>query len=520
MEIQGQNLCMGCMHELDNEETCSYCGLDQKTYHPNPRCLIPGTMLRDRYMLGRVLGEGSFGITYIGWDLLLKLPVAVKEFFPTSYVSRDVLRGSDTSVYVFEKKDAVDFKKQIRRFYKEAQALSRFQSLHSIVSVRDFFYANDTAYMVMDYVEGVSLKEYVAKRGHLSGAEVLKLMEPVIKDLAKVHEYGMIHRDISPDNLLVNEEGQLIVIDFGSARFSNADWTKTITVMFKRGFSPEEQYHSKGKQGAGTDIYALCATMYYMLTGIVPEESVSRMIKDQVVSLDTMNRIDLSTEQKQAIMKGMSVEYGQRYEQMSELFHALYQSEAAGKTKQRRYVKPMGRVLVAVLVSILLLTGIIKGYGFIRKKDQKQVLNSATTQQITEAATEAVTTQAQNQTPLFMPSLTGLDKEQVAELLKTLNGVTFLVEWQEVESNAKKKGCVVKQSVPSGKQLKRDSQYTLTVSLGNGKKQEAATDAAVTTQAVQQRVRTTEAPVKKQQNFTVKKKSSSKESVDFDGSIE
>lgn len=518
MEIQGQDLCLGCMHELHNENTCSYCGLDQKTYHPNPRCLIPGTALRDRYMLGRVLGEGSFGITYIGWDMLLKLPVAIKEFFPTSYVSRDVLRGNDASVYVFEKKDAVDFMKQIRRFYKEAQVLSRFQTLHSIVSVRDFFYANDTAYMVMDYVEGISLKEYITQRGHLSGAEVLQLMKPVLKDLAKVHECGMIHRDISPDNLLVNEEGQLIVIDFGSARFSNVDWTKTITVMFKRGFSPEEQYHSKGKQGAGTDIYALCATMYYMLTGIVPEESVSRMIKDQVVPLDTMNRIDLSTEQKQAIMKGMSVEYGQRYATMTELLQALYDSEEAQKPKSKRRAKPIGMLFIAVIISFLLVTGAIKGYAVIRKKqseEQKKVVESVVTR-----TTEAATTQEETETPLFMPSLTGLDKEQVADLLKTLNDVTFLVEWQEVESSTKKKGCVVKQSVPSGEQLKKDSQYTLTISLGNGKKQTITTEETATTQAVQQKVRTAQAPVKKKTDTASKKKSRSEDSVDFDGSIE
>lgn len=313
----------------------------------------------------------------------------------------------------------------------------------------------------------VRLKEYVAQRGHLSGTEVLQLMKPVLKDLAKVHEYGMIHRDISPDNLLVNEEGQLIVIDFGSARFSNADWTKTITVMFKRGFYPEEQYHSKGKQGAGTDIYALCATMYFMLTGTVPEESVSRMIKDQVVPLDMMNRIDLSMEQKQAIMNGMSVEYGQRYETMTELLQALYHSEEAQKSKSNRRAKPVGMLLIAVIVGFLFVTGAIKGYDMIHKKQNKE--QNKVVESVATRTTEAATTQEETETPLFMPSLTGLDKEQVADLLKTLNGVTFLVEWQEVESSAKKKGCVVKQSVPSGEQLKKDSQYTLTISLGNGK---------------------------------------------------
>lgn len=498
------------MHELKNEDTCSYCGLEQKKYHPNPRCLIPGTLLRDRYMLGRVLGEGSFGITYIGWDILLKIPVAVKEYFPTEYVSRDVLRGNDNRIYVFEKKKTVDYKKQLRRFYKEAQVLSRFRELNSIVCVRDFFYANDTAYLVMDYIDGISLKEYVSKRGHLSGEETLKLMEPVLNDLSRVHDYGIIHRDISPDNLLVDEKGKLIVIDFGSARLSNTDWTKTITIMFKRGFSPEEQYHSKGKQGAGTDIYALCATMYFMLTGIVPEESVSRMIKDQVVPLYEMSRIGLMKEQKQAIMKGMSIEYEQRYGKLSELVQALYQTEQETK-KKWRFSRRTFAMCVAAVVFILVLCS-IKGHFLAAKREVKRQ-TVVTTQEVS-----GITTEAQIEKVLSMPILSGLTKEEVALQLKELKGVTFLVEWQETTSSKGKEGLVLKQSIPEETELYEGIQYEITLYLGDGKKEKKSAQEVATTQEVQT---TSVAPsVTPQKKTTKKKNNHTEESIDFDGSIE
>lgn len=509
MIIQGQDLCLGCMHELKSEDTCSYCGLEQKKYHPNPRCLIPGTLLRDRYMLGRVLGEGSFGITYIGWDILLKIPVAVKEYFPTEYVSRDVLCGNDNCIYVYEKKKTIDYKKQLRRFYKEAQVLSRFRELKSIVCVRDFFYANDTAYLVMDYIEGISLKEYVTKRGRLSGEETLKLMDPVLNDLSIVHDYGIIHRDISPDNLLVDEKGKLIVIDFGSARLSNTDWTKTITIMFKRGFSPEEQYHSKGKQGAATDIYALCATMYFMLTGIVPEESVSRMIKDQVVPLYEMSRIGLMKEQKQAIMKGMSIEYEQRYGKLSELVQALYQTAQETKKKWWFSRRTFAMCVVGGILLFLILCS-VEGCFLVKKREAKRQTI------VTTPEVKGATTEAQIEKVLSMPILSGLTKEQVASQLKELNGVTFLVEWQETTSSKGKKGRVLKQSIPEETELYEGIQYEITLYLGDGKKKKSVQ--AATTQEVQTTsVTSSVTPQKK----AVKKKSSHiEESIDFDGSIE
>lgn len=155
MQVNGLQLCIGCMHTLTNIKECSHCGMIQTEYAPLPRCLVPGTKLANRYVLGKVLGEGSFGITYIGWDEIRNIPVAIKEYYPADLVSRDVLRSKDKKVYAFEKDDASDYETQLQKFYEEAQNLSRFNQLTSIVSVYDFFYENQTAYIVMNYIEGI-----------------------------------------------------------------------------------------------------------------------------------------------------------------------------------------------------------------------------------------------------------------------------------------------------------------------------------------------------------------------------
>lgn len=518
MEVRGKQLCLGCMRQMDKNEACSYCGLVQKDYHPNPRCLMPGTVLMNRYMLGKVLGEGSFGITYIGWDMVLSIPVAVKEYFPTSYVSRDVLCSSDMHIYVYEKKNAVDYKKQLRGFYKEAQLLSRFRNLDSIVSVRDFFYANGTAYIIMEYIEGMSLKEYIKREGHLSGEQTLSLLKPVLLDMDKIHKMGIIHRDISPDNLILNEEGKLIVIDFGSARMKNMDWTKTITVMFKRGFSPEEQYHSKGKQGAYTDIYALCAVMYYMLTGIVPEESVSRMIRDKLMPLTSMKHIHLTYEQKSAIMKGMSVNIKARFQDLEGLYVALF-SQGQSKVITGKHKRSIAIILFLVIISGVLLERSLDSGDLLAKKGEKnqgQNFATATSDMSIVSAIKVVSTDsstfatATTNEELHMMDLTGIEKSKVADRLKQLTGVSFLVEWEFEESEEKKKGIVTGQSLAAGEVLTVGSQYLLILYVGSGKN---STNVTTTTEkkSIQD--------YNGKRGNTSQSKQKQQEDVEFDGSI-
>ena len=315
MLVAGKERCIRCMHLLDEEGHCAKCEFDASSYKQPNMALPLGTCLNERYFLGKVLGEGGFGITYVAWDIVLMVPVAVKEYFPSGIATREKEGPQTGTLQIYEGKSELEFEKGKEDFLKEARSLSRFMKLPSIVSVRDFFQENRTAYIVMEYVEGTRVRNYIRKNGKMSGEQVLALMEPVIHSLCDIHKTGLIHRDISIDNLMFDENGQLKLIDFGAAR--NVELPEnTITVSIKRGFSPEEQYRAKGEQGPWTDLYSLCGTMYFMLTGKIPDESVERVYADHLVPLRQWEDVKLPMQAKCAIDKGMAVLAKDRWQDM------------------------------------------------------------------------------------------------------------------------------------------------------------------------------------------------------------
>lgn len=333
MTTERMTYCMGCMKAFpkgkDKRSTCPLCGFSLESYDRAPRCIRLGSILKERYLIGRVLGEGRFGITYIGRDMLLDQIVAIKEYFPINHVSRDMLEEeSDTgnTVYVYAGDEDESYKNGLEKFYNEAKILAKFHGIAGVVSVINFFYANGTAYLVMEYVDGITLKEYIKEHGPIAGERVLQMIHPVIKALSAIHKTGIIHRDISPDNILVNQKEELVLIDFGSARAERQTMTQSMTVLFKRGYTPEEQYRGRGNWGAWSDVYSLCATMYFMLTGIVPNESIERMIHDDIKLLRDMPHIRLSATEEDAIMRGMAVKANRRFQSMESLEAALYES--------------------------------------------------------------------------------------------------------------------------------------------------------------------------------------------------
>lgn len=256
MTTERMTYCMGCMKAFpkgkDKRSTCPLCGFSLESYDRAPRCIRLGSILKERYLIGRVLGEGSFGITYIGRDMLLDQIVAIKEYFPINHVSRDMLEEeSDTgnTVYVYAGDEDESYKNGLEKFYNEAKILAKFHGIAGVVSVINFFYANGTAYLVMEYVDGITLKEYIKEHGPIAGERVLQMIHPVIKALSAIHKTGIIHRDISPDNILVNQKEELVLIDFGSARAERQTMTQSMTVLFKRGYTPEEQYRGRGNWG-------------------------------------------------------------------------------------------------------------------------------------------------------------------------------------------------------------------------------------------------------------------------------
>lgn len=464
MKVNGRERCVGCMKPLTAEGRCAYCGLQQDKYRPIPRCLRPGMCLRDRYVLGRVLGEGSFGISYIAWDCLLDTVVAIKEYFPASLVSRHISEeDEDTNVYIYEKRESQKYQESLKKYLGEAKSLSAYYDLDGIVSVRDFFYANNTAYIVMGYVDGISVKEYVEKNGPIEGEKFLRMLEPVIQSLAKVHQTGVLHRDISLDNMLLTRDEKLVLIDFGAARKENINMTRSMTVVFKRGFSPEEQYRTRGQQGAWTDVYALCATAYYALTGKAPDESIQRVLEDDMPSLTEMTDVDLPMQQKRAFMKGMTVDFHHRYQTMDELYQGLYQ--------QGRDKKHLGAWLAgaAALVCCVALLGTGAVYGLHKHSQAKKDVIQTEAPQQTALAEVTTTPYAADVQEYQMISFKSMTKK---EALKALAGqdTELSVQWKYRYSSRIKKGRIVTQSIPAKTRYRGETYSKIVLTISKGKR--------------------------------------------------
>lgn len=305
------NYCEKCMSPLERGQSCGSCGKQG----PAPvRHLKPGTILNQKYLIGRAIGQGGFGITYIGRDLVLDTRVAIKEYFPNTEVSRD--HNVSNAVVPNAELVAEEYAKALERFLMEARILAKFSNEPGVVGVRDFFRDNGTAYIVMEYLDGITLKEYLRLKGPVPANVLLKLMEPVLQVLHKIHQRGLIHRDISPDNLMLMKDGRLKLLDFGAAREFVDE--KSLSIVLKQGYAPVEQYWNGDRQGAWTDVYAVCATIYKCLTGVTPVAAVQRAVQDELKPPSQLG-IAISPQQEQALMRGLAVKDADRYRSMEEL---------------------------------------------------------------------------------------------------------------------------------------------------------------------------------------------------------
>lgn len=236
--------CPSCMAEnADGAEKCSICGGDMRAQNRQHQLPVM-TILEGRYLIGKVLGEGGFGITYIGLDLRLEERVAIKEFYPTGSVTRYAKHSE--AVEATSAEGEILLEREREKFLNEARTMSRFSGESSIVHVKDFFYANSTAYIVMEFIDGETMQQRLKENGPENDFnKLLDMLRPVIKDLDDVHRAGFIHRDISPSNLMVDKSGSVKLLDFGTAREVNEDGEKSLSIVLKPGFAPEEQYRRR-----------------------------------------------------------------------------------------------------------------------------------------------------------------------------------------------------------------------------------------------------------------------------------
>lgn len=366
--------CLGCMELYeDTLNVCPHCGYVFGTKAEESVHMDPGTLLHDRYIVGKVLGYGGFGVTYLGWDGKLEQKVAIKEYLPGEFSTR---MPGQSQITVFNGDKSEQFRDGLKKFVEESKKLAKFQNEPGIVKIFDSFEENETAYIIMEYLDGITLKEYLDQVGTIPEDETVDMLMPVMDSLQVVHAEGLLHRDIAPDNIFLTKSGEVKLIDFGASRYATTSHSRSLTVIIKPGYSPEEQYRSRGDQGTYTDVYAIAATMYRMITGKTPPDAMERRAKYENQNKDILiepHKLtkNISRNREVAILNAMNV----RVEDRTPDIRSFIEELNADPPAKRRYGKikkidiyswPLwikilipSLLTVAVAVGVLTLTGVI-----------------------------------------------------------------------------------------------------------------------------------------------------------------
>ena len=330
--------CAGCMEPVDAVPACPHCGwLRGERNTDYPLALPPGTLLANRYVVGKVLGQGGFGITYIGWDLVLSRKKAIKECFPQGLASR---HAGSTEVFAASANVRDALQRDVSAFLNEARLLANFENHPNIVWIQDFFAANGTAYMIIEYLNGRNLEQYVSDRGgRIPWPDAGRILISVLDALREVHRIGILHRDVSPDNVFLLRNGQIKLIDFGAARATASATSSGLSVILKHGYGPLEQYQQKGDQGPWTDVYAAAGTIYRAITGQTPPPAPERYLTECLKSPSALG-VAIPVHHEQALLKALALRVEQRFPDVQSFQEALLEAPPSAASSQRQAPPP------------------------------------------------------------------------------------------------------------------------------------------------------------------------------------
>ena len=364
--------CLRCFQNYEENKTeCPWCGFRESQQLKEPQYLSAGTVLQNRYEIGAVVGAGGFGITYAAWDRVLEQRVAIKEYMPGEFSTRT---PGETRVSVYGGEKEEQYKNGRDKFYEESQRLAKFQDVPGIVQIYNSFEENETAYLVMEFLEGETLGERLKRDKRIPEQEAVGIILPVLQALTEVHRVGILHRDIAPNNIFLTKDGGVKLLDFGASRSVTGTHSKSLTVLYKEGYTPEEQYRSRGDQGTWTDVYEVAATLYKMLTGTVPPGALERRRKD-TLKLPSKMGIKVTKQTEQALLNALNVEVRYRTKTADAFMQELLGTEKTKAHFVRTEEKKQGSIplwikgLVGTLLCgmgvylVLLFTGVISGSG-------------------------------------------------------------------------------------------------------------------------------------------------------------
>ena len=522
--------CMGCMAEMaDGERICRHCGYQKGTDVKEAYYLLPGTVLKKKYVAGRVLGYGGFGVTYIGWDHVLQRKVAIKEYLPSDFATRSY--GSKR-VTVFSGEAAEQFQAGLKSFLFEARRLAKFNSVAETVDIYDCFEENGSGYIVMEYLDGMTVKEALRKRRRLSVGQARAIALSVLRGLAPVHQAGIIHRDIAPDNIFITKSGRIKILDFGAARYATAVQSKSLSVILKPGFAPEEQYRSRGEQGPWTDVYALGATVYCMITGKKPEESIQRLADDHLKPPSELG-IEIDPNIENAIMNSLNVRKEYRIQDAAAFYRALCGKEDVERVIEKTDPKinwklplwmkctaAVACVLVCICIG-LFATGNLdftkkeitstdglaalsgtqryvpnvsgmsyeEAEGLLKEKNLNIVISGmnysesiAKNKILSQTPGDGAVAEAEEiikvimsggQEEVMMPDLAGMTREEARQMITGQNLIYSEKNTTEEYSDVVEKGRVIGQNIPAEERIAVQTEVSLSISLGSLSKETA-----------------------------------------------
>lgn len=456
------NYCYHCMTQLEDKKlnTCPNCGKSLTPESLQPRYLKPGTVLKGRFVVGYPLGAGGFGNTYIGWDQVLLRKVAIKEFYPEQYSGRTM---NGVSVSVANKELEPRFQYGLHQFLEEARSVAALQDIKGVVKISNFFEENSTGYIIMEYLEGMDVKTILKKSGNKKDYEwSRRVILTVLHTLREIHKRGVIHRDISPDNIFVTSEGVIKLIDFGAAKHASATESMSADVVLKPGYAPLEQYSRDAKQGPYTDLYAVAALFYRMIVGQKPMPASERIDEDPLIPPSEMG-IEIPEQAEMGMMVCLNVKPEYRLQSADDFMETLdgkdfvpiYEPEwilpadyGKKSMKSRFAALPMGmKALICVAVLAVAGGAVAGGMALTKTEEQKSVAENA----------------------IRMQDLSGKKKENVDKILlesgvKNLNDVKIKYEYKLDSAN---KDTIIDQSLETGAAIEKGQEITITLSGGD-----------------------------------------------------